>query len=91
VNWHELKDRRSIAIDSKTFYVKAKDVSVAEAKLTILFYPSKTIFFQIDNRSNWVEFDGHRYHFETQEKRDTFIQSLMGCFPDAKKMGIRGK
>ena len=86
MNWHELKDGRSIAIDSETFYVKD-----TELKQTLLFYPKKTIFFHFDDRKKWMQFDGYYYHFQSREKREVFVQSLMDCFPDAKKMGIRGK
>jgi len=91
VNWHELKNGRSIAIDAETFYVKAKNSAETEAKKTLLFYPQKTIFFQIDDRTNWVQFDGHHYDFETQEKRDAFIQSLNDCFPQAHAIDARQK
>lgn len=90
MNWHELKDGRSIAIDSKTFYVKAKDASVAEAKQTLLFYPKKTIFFHFDDRKKWMQFDGHYYHFQSQEKKQIFVQELNTLFPDAETVGIRG-
>lgn len=88
MNWHELKDGRSIAIDSTTFYVKAKQPSIAEVKQTLLFYPKKTIFFHIDDRKTSVQFDGHSYHFETQEKREAFIQSLTTCFPATQTIGV---
>jgi hypothetical protein len=91
VNWHELKNGRSIAIDAETFYVKAKNKAETEAKQTLLFYPSKTIFFQIDDRTNWIQFDGHRHDFETQEKRDAFILSLNECFPQAHAIDARQK
>lgn len=91
MNWHQLKDGRSIAIDATTFYVKAKDSSVTELKQTLLFYPKKTIFFHADDRKDFIQFDGHYYRFDTQEKREAFIQSLKDCFPAAETMGIRGK